>query len=93
MGGGNVQGNGRDWYNSPTALAAYKQIPPGSKAKKGDVACWDSSWGGGYGHVAIVLDDLGSSLKTLTQNPGPAHIDTLGKNGLMGYLRPKKVLK
>jgi|GEM_PF-6424579 len=93
VGGGNVFGNGRDWYNNQTALAAYTQVSAGSKAQKGDVACWGSSWGGGYGHVAIVLEDLGSSLKTLTQNPGAVHIENLGKNGLMGYLRPKKALK
>jgi len=29
----------------------------------------------------------------LTQNPGAVHIENLGKNGLMGYLRPKKALK
>jgi hypothetical protein len=26
----------------------------------------------------------------MTQNPGGAHVDTLSKQGLQGYLRPKK---
>ncbi|WP_427017877.1 CHAP domain-containing protein [Pseudarthrobacter sp. P1] len=88
IGGGNVFGNGKDWYTSPTALASYTQISASAPAQKGDVACWGPAWGGGYGHVAIVLEDLGGSLKTLSQNPGPAHIMTLGKDGLQGYLRP-----
>jgi len=92
VGGGNVFGNGKDWYNNSTALAACTQVAAGAAARKGDIACYGPSHGGGYGHVAIVLDDLGGSLKTLTQNPGPAHIENLGKAGLMGYLRPKKAL-
>ena len=91
-GAGNIFGNGMDWYNNGTALASFTQVPAGSPAQKGDVACWGPSWGDGLGHVAIVLEDLGGSLKTLTQNPGPANITNLGKNGLMGYLRPKKAL-
>lgn len=92
-GAGNITGNGKDWFNSTTARQAFSAVKPSSKAKKGDIACWDASWGGGYGHVAIVLEELGGSIKCLTQNPGPANISNLGKNGLMGYLRPKKDLK
>ena len=56
---------------------------------KGDVAIWDGRQGGGYGHVAIVLRDNGSSLQIFSQNPGPARIMTLSKAGLLGFLRPK----
>lgn len=89
VGGPNVFGNGKDWFSSGAASGAYTQVPAGAAAQKGDIACWDGSWGGGYGHVAIVLADNGGSLATLSQNPGPARRMNLGKNGLMGYLRPR----
>lgn len=92
VGAGNIRGNGKDWYDAGGASGAFTQISAGQSAQKGDIACWGSSWGGGYGHVAIVLEDLGGSIRTLTQNPGPANITNLGKDGLMGYLRPKKDL-
>lgn len=90
VGTGAIMGNGKDWYSNGAASGAYTQIPAGSKAQKGDIACWGSSWGGGYGHVAIVLSDNGGNLTTMTQNPGPARKENFGKNGLQGYLRPKR---
>jgi hypothetical protein len=83
-----VYGNGNQWYSAAPA-SLYSKIPGGTAAK-GDIACWGAFYGGGYGHVAIVLEDLGGSLKVMTQNPGGAHVDTLSKQGLQGYLRPKK---
>lgn len=90
VGTGPIMGNGRDWYANGAASGAYTQIPAGSKAQKGDIACWGPSWGGGWGHVAIVLSDNGNTITTMTQNPGPARKETFGKNGLQGYLRPKR---
>lgn len=90
VGTGPIMGNGRDWYAAGAASGAYTQVPPGQPAQKGDIACWGASWGGGYGHVAIVLADNGGSLNTMSQNPGPARQMALGKNGLQGYLRPKR---
>lgn len=57
--------------------------------QRGDVAIWD--WGSPVGpnsHVAIVVEDRGGSVLTMTQNPGPAHYATLSKAGILGYLRP-----
>jgi hypothetical protein len=82
-----VFANGNQWFtNAPASL--YDKV--GGAGAKGDIACWNAFYGGGYGHVAIVLQDLGNSLKVMTQNPGGAHVDTLSKQGLQGYLRPKK---
>jgi hypothetical protein len=84
-----VMANGNQWFdNAPGNL--YSKVGPGA-AMAGDIACWNAFYGGGYGHVAIVLEDLGNSLKVMTQNPGGAHVDTLSKQGIQGYLRPKKV--
>lgn len=93
-GGGQVFANGNQWFNNaPSSL--YAKFPVGGangeRAGKGDIACWNAFYGGGYGHVAIVLEDLGGSLRVMTQNPGPANITTLSKQGLQGYLRPRKV--
>lgn len=90
VGTGAIMGNGRDWYAAGGASGAYTQIGPGARAQKGDIACWGASWGGGWGHVAIVLGDNGGSISTMTQNPGPARVENFGKNGLQGYLRPKR---
>ena len=57
--------------------------------QRGDVAIWD--WGSPAGpnsHVAIVVEDRGNNVYTMTQNPGPAHYATLSKAGILGYLRP-----
>lgn len=90
VGTGAIMGNGRDWYAAGGASGAYTQIGPGAQAQKGDIACWGASWGGGWGHVAIVLGDNGGTISTMTQNPGPARVENFGKNGLQGYLRPKR---
>lgn len=89
MGGPQIYGNGRDWWNTGRASGFYNGIAANDPARKGDVACWGTTMGGGWGHVAIVLQDQGSTLRVLTQNPGPPAIRNLTKNGLDGYLRPK----
>ena len=58
-------------------------------AKAGDVAFWE--WGSPVGpnsHVAVVIEDRGSHILCMTQNPGPNRIASLSKAGLLGYLRP-----
>ncbi|WNO25842.1 minor tail protein [Arthrobacter phage Altadena] len=90
VGGPRISGNGKDWYANGGASGAYEKIPASAAPRKGDIACWGASWGGGYGHVAVVLGTSGSSLVVMSQNPGPARKQNLSKNGLMGYLRPKK---
>lgn len=91
VGGPNISGNGNQWYANGGASGAYTQIPTSSPAVKGDIACWGSFYGGGYGHVAVVLADRGGSVNVISQNPGPARPMDLSKQGLQGYLRPKRV--
>jgi hypothetical protein len=88
--GVNINGNGNQWFANGAASGAYSQVSASATAAKGDLACWGSFYGGGYGHVSLVLADAGGSLKSFTQNPGPCNITTLSKQGLQGYLRPKK---
>lgn len=89
MGGPAIYGNGRDWWATGRTSGFYNGIAASDPARKGDVACWGASMGGGWGHVAIVLQDNGATLRCLTQNPGPPAIVNISKNGLDGYLRPK----
>lgn len=91
VGGPSISGNGNQWYANGAASGAYTQISKGSTPQKGDIACWGGYYGGGYGHVAIVLEDRGGSMLVFSQNPGPARSQVLSKSGLQGFLRPKKV--
>lgn len=80
-------GNGKDIFGGINS--GYTQVAASSPAMRGDIACYDGSWGGGYGHVCVVLEDRGSTILTVTQNYGPPHEQVFNKGGLMGYLRPK----
>jgi len=62
---------------------------PGIAAQPGDVAIWDYGYPATpYSHVAVVVEDRGGSLYTMTQNPGACHYGQITKQGLLGYLRP-----
>lgn len=69
----------------------YYRVSASSTPRKGDVAVWSSSYpyGGGYGHVAIVLGASGSGFKALTQNPGATKTQYFSKSYLRGFLRPR----
>lgn len=85
-----VRGNGKDWVANCVRSGAYTRISAGSTARLGDIVCWDGSWGRGYGHVGVVVEDLGSHLRTFDQLNGTTGYHTLSKRGLIGYARPKK---
>lgn len=57
--------------------------------QRGDVAIWDyGSAPAPLSHVAIVVEDRGDSVLTMTQNPGACHYGQISKSGILGYLRP-----
>lgn len=85
-----IRGNGKDWVNNCVASGAYKRISPSGTARLGDIVAWNGSWGRGYGHVGVVVEDLGSQLRTFDQLNGTTGYHTLSKRGLLGYARPKK---
>lgn len=67
----------------------YTAYGPEHRAQAGDVAIWEYGYPATpYSHVAIVVEDRGGSLYTMTQNPGACHYGQITKNGLLGYLRP-----
>lgn len=88
---------------SPAIAAAYELLPPTAAAQAGDIAVWgDSYWYYPKTHVAVVVRD-GGLLTCISQNStpsrvgnpypawttGPATIQTLPKQGLIGYIRPR----
>lgn len=90
------RGNGRDWYGGAVQGQYFDRIPASSPGRPGDIACWGPPYGkiGGtyYGHVAVVIEDRGSSVYTLTQSGTrglAAYYSSFGKTGLQGYLRPR----
>ena len=76
------------WYGFDRS-GLNQWFTPVGNPQRGDVAIWD--WGSPAGpnsHVAIVVEDRGGSVLTMTQNPGAAHYGNLSKAGILGYLRP-----
>lgn len=89
-------GGAKNIWTSNEMNRAYNRISRTSQAQQGDVVIFDGSWGSGYGHVGIVLEDKGGMLKIINSNSStvgngkPTNIVTVRKNGLLGYWRPKK---
>lgn len=97
--GGN--GGAKNLWTTTNAqmLNWYTKVGPGGAARKGDVAVFNN---GTYGHVAIVLSDLGADLRVFHQNDCgtndqgvnkcPAREGTLSKSrySLLGYFRPNR---
>lgn len=97
-----VQANGKDYWRHPGLMAKMTPIPASSRGRKGDVVSWSGSPGSGpyanwdpvagigYGHVALVVEDLGgATIKCQTQNPTPATTMNLSRQGVLGFMRPK----
>lgn len=83
MGGPKIWGNGRDWWVQGRASGFYVGVSRDTPGRKGDVACWGATGNGGeWGHVAPVLQDQGTTLRCLSQNPGPPTIVNISKAGL-----------
>lgn len=67
----------------------FTPVSASEPAKPGDVAIWDYGYPATpLSHIAVVVEDRGGSVYTMTQNPGPSHYGQITKNGLLGYLRP-----
>jgi hypothetical protein len=79
-------------------LIQYRNPSP-SQPKIGDLVVFDGSYGGGYGHVAIISDVKEKEIEIIQQNPGTygksrvtfplKHQDGawLIKTGILGWLR------
>lgn len=92
-------------YPQTSAIqAAYELISPDAAGQPGDIAVWgDSYWYYPATHVAVLIRDAGAQLLCVSQNSsssradnpyplwssGPATIQYLPRNGLIGFLRPR----
>lgn len=77
------------WFGFDRSGLGQWFTPHTGTPQRGDVAIWN--WGSPAGpnsHVAMVVEDRGGSILTMTQNPGAAHYGVLSKTGILGYLRP-----
>lgn len=100
-------GNMVDAFPQSGAIAAaYELISPDESGLPGDICVWgDSYWYYPKTHVAIVVQD-GAILLCMSQNStpsradnpypqwttGPATIQHLPKQGLIGYIRPRTAI-
>lgn len=89
--GAAFRGNGKDNARNAVRAGSYTWVGPRSRARIGDIVSWDGSWGGGYGHVGVVLQDRGSSLYCVHQNYGRTKISAVSKRGVVGYARPRRL--
>lgn len=89
----NAMGNGYQWWRNPALSSTFNAIPASRPPRKGDIASWSGSGGsypnGGAGHTAVYSHSVGGVRYYLSQNPGPARIQPLSSNGLLGWMRPK----
>ena len=90
VGGPVIRGNGKDWYRNCAASGAYISIPASGRARLGDIVTFGSSYGGGYGHVGVVVQDNGATIKTFDQLNGRTGYHTFNRRGIVGFSRPKK---
>jgi len=84
------------WGNADQLLAnadpkVYKRTVniPTNYPPPGAIVCWDSSWGGGYGHTAIVVAANVNALVVFEQNDpdgSPPVVATHNYNGIVGWL-------
>lgn len=86
------RGNGKDKALNFARDYGWKFIGPDEKAQAGDVISWGTSWGRGYGHTAVVLEDKGSYIRGFDQNPNAPRIRDIRKIDVVGYARPKRYL-
>lgn len=94
--GAPFRGHGKDNARNAVRAGSYTWVGPGSAGRVGDIVSWAGSygsgiWGRGYGHVAVVLQDKGSSLYVVEQTYGRTRIATVTKRGLVGYARPRRL--
>lgn len=95
VGGGWISANwASDWYNyfyyDTVEQDKYIRLDASQQPQKGDLAVWSKYGGNGLPHIALVVNPLsGNSISCFTQNPSPAHVETLTRTGLLGYVRPK----
>jgi hypothetical protein len=85
-----IGGNAKDLLqNAPAGAYAVIRNEPANYPGPGGVVVWDGTWGGGYGHTAVVVGANAQYLVVFEQNDptGSAPIvQTHGYSGVLGWL-------
>lgn len=92
VGGKRFTGNAKDIFGQQSELLTWVRNTPAGLPAKGSVFVYGSTWGGGYGHVGIVLSANLNAVTLLEQNiSGPrVTVGTHSYNGSIGWGTPKK---
>ena len=79
---------------------ALVQIAKNQRPQMGDIAIWSNSFNGVGGHVAVVAQDNGNgTIRVLNANAtsagpnGNTVMSNLSTGSLLGYLRPRKLMR
>lgn len=85
-----IPGNAKDLIaNAPHADYKATVNLPDNYPPPGAIVCWNASWGGGYGHCAIVVASNAMHLAVFEQNnpEGAAPVvATHGYDGVTGWI-------
>lgn len=88
-----VGGNAKDLpANADLAHYTVTKNGPNNFPLPGAVICWDASWGGGYGHTAVVVAANSMYLAVFEQNDptgSPPVVSTHGYQGVESWFSPK----
>lgn len=77
-------GHAKDYWNNPIVQKHFDQV---QDKQEGDVAVYNGSQGGGYGHIGIYY--RGGLLSQNWCKPLKVSLDAFPTKGLLGYLRKK----
>ena len=86
-----VPGNAADLLaNAPKSFYTLTLNSPANYPPVGAVVCWGPSWGGGFGHTAIVVASNVNKLVVFEQNNptgAPPLVATHDYSGVVGWIR------
>ena len=82
-----IYGNAKDLLAN-ASLKSYKVFhnSPNNYPLPGNIVCWDSSWGNGDGHTAIVVAANPMHLVVFEQNNPTGHAPTVATHDYTGVL-------
>lgn len=90
LGKPHIPGNAVDLLaNAPAEGYKVTMNDPTNYPVAGDIVCWNGTWGGGYGHTAVVIAANANELLTLEQNDpegAPVNIGVHDYSGVQGWI-------
>lgn len=90
VGGGTIRGHGKAIVNNAVASGLYYRVNP-SDMQPGDIVSWGSSWGRGYGHIAVAMStNRRGKIRVWNQLNGVCRFSELSTRGMVGVARPRR---